>query len=100
MIRELSNGIKVVELGLGTTQVSQVIYKDYTASSGICFSNQVPIKGELTGEEIIIEINGFKGVLAYIIPIFELIESWDICSKEDTKIVKDTIESFKLKMKE
>ena len=74
MIRTLENGIKVIELGLGTTQISQVVHKNEKESLGICFSNTIPSDG-ITGEEIIIEIHGQKGVNAYLIPLIEFLKT-------------------------
>ena len=99
MIRTLDNGIKIIELGLGTTNISQVVPKGETVSSGICFSNNnnnnnPSIEG-LSGEEIIIEINGYKGILAYLMPIVELIESY-ACEDDNIKnVLKELQESIK-----
>jgi len=73
--------IQVIELGLGTTYISQVTVSKDTQSSGIAFSNHND--GKIHGDEIIIEITNGKGVALYIRSILDLIKTWDIEGTEE-----------------
>jgi hypothetical protein len=88
VIKVLDNGVKVVELGKGTTFISQVFVDGDTISSGICFSNQVPNNGELKGDEVIIEITNMKGAVSYIKALVDLLKTWEI------EELKDQIENL------
>lgn len=78
MIRDLENGVRLVELGLGTTQISQVLVDGNTMSSGICFGNKVPINGQLQGDEVIVSVANFQGAVSYIKAVVELLKTWEI----------------------
>lgn len=77
MIRTIENSnVQVIELGKGTTFISQVHVDKDNVSSGISFSNHAD--GKIHGDEIIIEITDTKGILSYIRPIIQLIQTWNI----------------------
>ena len=92
MIRQLENGVRVVELGKGTTFVSQVLISDNNLSSGIAFTNKND-DGTIGEESVIIEITNEEGVNSYINAIFDLIQSWENSDKcidnkvEDHKVI-------------
>lgn len=77
LIKKLDgSNINIIELGKGTTFVSQVLVDNGTASSGIAFSNHSD--GLKHGDETIIEITDFKGVASYTRAILQLLQSWEI----------------------
>lgn len=74
-IRILGNSrIRVVELGLGTTGISQVLVNHENISSGIAFSNK--LDGTLSDDGVILQIINKQGVYAYLKAIFGLLETW------------------------
>lgn len=76
-IRTLEDSsVRVVELGLGTTGISQVFVGGDNISSGIAFTNS--LKGVITDEDVIVEIVNLKGVYAYFRAIFDLLEIWQL----------------------
>jgi len=82
MIRQLDNGVKVIELGRGTTYISQILVGGDKTSSGICFGNNPNISEEgMNGDEVIIEITDIKGAVSYVKSLITLIETWN---SEDT----------------
>jgi hypothetical protein len=87
VIKVLDNGVKVVELGKGTTFISQVLVDGDTISSGICFSNQVN-DGKFKGDEVIIEITNVEGVVSYIKALVDLLKTWEM------EELKDQIENL------
>ena len=80
MITELKNGIKIIELGQGTTFISQAIVED-NISSGIVYSNS---SSGMDNNSIIIEITDMKGVMSYIKSICGLLETWNIEGTQET----------------
>jgi len=78
MIEDFDNGLRKVTLGEGTAYISQVLVNNDTKSSGICFSNKMPIDNEFNGDEVIIEITNFQGAMSYIKSIVELLKTWEI----------------------
>jgi len=91
MIEDFQNGLRKVILGEGTTYISQVLVNNDTTSSGICFSNKIPIDNKFNGDEVIIEITNFQGAMSYIKPIIELLKTWEIEGMEDKyeELLKD-----------
>lgn len=74
-IRNFQNtNIRIIELGLGTTGISQVHVNDDKLSSGIAFSDT--IDGTLSNNAVIIQIINEKGVYSYLRAIFGLLETW------------------------
>lgn len=78
MVKDFENKVRVVELGLGTTQVSQVMVNGDSMSSGILFGNRVPDGGKLQGDEVIIEVTTLQGAISYLKAINDLLKTWDI----------------------
>lgn len=82
MVETINNGIRKVKLGDGTTTVCQCIPPNSTRSNGILFCNKEPLtKGEknrFQGDEVIIEITDFKGVVGYMSACADLLKSWNI----------------------
>ena len=83
MIGNFNNSIRKVTLGEGTTYISQVLVDGDTMSSGICFSNKIPLNKEFVGDEVIIEIVNFQGVMSYMRAVIELLKSWNIEGMEN-----------------
>ena len=73
--------IQIVELGRGTTYISQVMVKGNTFSTGIAFSNHND--GEIHGDEIILEITNTEGIASYIRGILDLIRTLNIEGAEE-----------------
>jgi len=91
MIEDFKNGVRKVTLGEGTTYISQVLVDGDTMSSGICFSNKIPVNKEFIGDEVIIEIVNFQGAMSYMRAVIELLKSWKIkgMEKEYEELLKD-----------
>lgn len=83
MVRTLENGTKVIELGQGTTYISQVLVNGDDLSSGICFSNKVNPEGKPSAEDVIIEITNFQGAVSYVKAVVDLLKTWKIEGLED-----------------
>lgn len=83
MIGNFNNSIRKVTLGEGTTYISQVLVDGDTMSSGICFSNKIPLNKEFVGDEVIIEIVNFQGAMSYMRAVIELLKSWNIEGMEN-----------------
>jgi len=83
MIEDFKNGVRKVTLGEGNTYISQVLVDKDTMSSGICFSNKIPINKEFIGDEVIIEIVNFQGAMSYMRAVIELLKSWEIKGMEN-----------------
>lgn len=82
MIRKLENSnIQLIELGKGSTYISQVKVEGDTQSSGLAFSNHS--EGGIHDNDIIIEIIDFKGVASLSRGLLELIKSWEIEGAEE-----------------
>ena len=78
------DGIKIIELGRGTTFVSQAIVKEDNPdniSSGIVFSNSPTGIDE---NSVIIEITDMKGIMSYVKAICGLLETWNIEGTQET----------------
>ena len=71
-----NSNIRLIELGLGTTGISQVFVNGDTLSSGIAFSNT--LDGKLSDNGVIIQITDTNGVFAYLRAIFGLLETWQV----------------------
>ena len=92
MIKKLKDtNVNLIELGKGTTFISQVLVGKDTASSGIAFSNHSD--GLKHGDETIIEITDFKGVASYSRSILELLKTWKI--KGIDAQIKDLLDVLK-----
>ena len=91
MIDDFNNGVRKVTLGEDTTYISQVLVDGDNMSSGICFSNKIPINKEFIGDEVIIEITNFQGAMSYMRAVIELLKSWNIEGMEDKyeELLKD-----------
>ena len=83
MIENFKNGVRKVTIGEGTTYISQVLVDGDNMSSGICFSNKIPINKEFIGDEVIIEITNFQGAMSYMRAVIELLKSWNIEGMEN-----------------
>lgn len=94
MIRYLENGSKVIELGKGTTYISQVLVEGDTMSSGIAFSNKPPVNGVPDREDVIIEITSMGGAISYMKAVVELLKTWEI--EELDKPINDLLNVIKL----
>ena len=84
MVTEFENGVRLIELGQGTTFISQAITtvnNENNVSSGIAFSNS---PNTLTKDGVIIEITDMKGVMSYIRAICGLLETWNIDGTQET----------------
>lgn len=82
MIKQLDKGVRMIELGQGTTFVSQLLASDNDTSSGIAFSNNTD--GTIGENGVIIEITNYKGVCSYIKAIVGLLESWNLEGTEES----------------
>jgi len=91
VIDDFNNGVRKVTLGEDTTYISQVLVDGDNMSSGICFSNKIPINKEFIGDEVIIEITNFQGAMSYMRAVIELLKSWNIEGMEDKyeELLKD-----------
>jgi hypothetical protein len=97
MIKTLENSqIKIIELGKGTTYISQALVDNNNESSGIVFSNHND--GKIHGDEIIVEITDFKGVASYIRGILDLLKTWNIKGTEEhIKVLLNASKTLKMK---
>lgn len=89
------SNIRIVELGKGTTGISQVHIKGDSMSSGIAFSDT--IDGNMSDNGVIIEILNEQGVYSYLIAIFELVKTWqtdDNIKSELNKVTDDLIKQI------
>ena len=84
MITEFESGVRLVELGRGTTFISQAIVtedNENNISSGIAFSNSPT---GIDDNSVIIEITDMKGVMSYVRAICGLLETWNIEGTQET----------------
>lgn len=90
MLKELENGVRIIELGQGTTFISQAIVNDDNdegISSGIVFSNSPT---GMDNNSVIIEITDMKGVMSYVRSICGLLETWNIDgTQEALRLLQD-----------
>jgi len=93
MIEDFKNGVRKITLGEDTTYISQIHVDGDEISSGICFSNKYSTndKYNFQGDEVIIEITNFQGVMSYIKAGIELLKSWKIEGLDELydKVLKD-----------
>lgn len=93
MVKDFENGVRVVELGFGTTKISQLKQSDEDVADVICFSNEVPIDGKLKGDEVLIHIASFKGAVSYVKAVIDLLKTWKIEGVEEQfKDLEDVLE--------
>jgi hypothetical protein len=83
LIKQWENGVRVIELGKGTTFIGQVFVDGGEASSGLYFTNEKNFNGRYKGEEVIIEMTNFKGVLSYMRGAINLLQTWEVEGVQD-----------------
>jgi hypothetical protein len=87
MIRDLKNGVRVVELGLGTSFVS-IVHSDGDEEAGmICFSNTPIVDGKLQGDEVLIHVANANGVFSYFQAIVDMLSTWKLDGTDEQVIV-------------
>jgi len=95
MITQHDNGLRVITLGEKTTQISQVIQKGETESSGICFCNSFLEDNKPSNDGVIINIVNIQGVISYIRALTDMLKTWEIEGAEkELELLKNSLEEL------
>lgn len=95
MITQHNNGIRVITLGENTTQISQVVQKGETESSGICFCNSFLEDNKPSNEAVIINIVNIQVVISYIRALTDMLKTWEIEGAErELKALRNSLEEL------
>jgi uncharacterized protein (UPF0333 family) len=95
MITQYNNGIRIITLGEKTTQISQVIQKGETESSGICFCNSFLVDGKPSSDGVIINIVNMQGIVSYIRALTDMLKTWEIKgSEKELEALRNSLEEI------
>lgn len=84
-IHEMKNGIRVVTLGEGTTNLSLVYVEDSPYASGILMA-PLEFTGEYTGKEVVMQITNAAGIASLMRQVMGLVGTWTITGDDSQAI--------------